>query len=160
MAERNQKPARAAARSKRKAGPPSPPVPVPVVGVGVCAVSLESLAALFQGFEPDLGAAYLVAVRQADVKFADETSWKLWGQLCWLWAAATAGVAAFVIHAKRGAAGLAPRAPRVEGCLRSRRRSLPRPRRRHRPARPPVLARQPRPRHPSTPTDQPPTTDY
>src|SRR4051794_14272181 len=64
MAERNQKPARAAARSKRKAGPPSPPVPV--VGVGVGAVSLESLAALFQGFEPDLGAAYLVAVRQAD----------------------------------------------------------------------------------------------
>src|SRR5438105_2589277 len=49
----------------------------------------------------------IAAVRQADVKFADETSWKLWGQLCWLWAAATAGVAAFVIHAKRGAAGLA-----------------------------------------------------
>jgi transposase len=48
----------------------------------------------------------LDAVRQAEVKFADETSWKLWGKLCWLWAAAAAGVAAFVIHAKRGAAGL------------------------------------------------------
>lgn len=48
----------------------------------------------------------LDAVRRADVKFADETSWKLWGKLCWLWAAATAGVAAFVIHAKRGAEGL------------------------------------------------------
>jgi transposase len=48
----------------------------------------------------------LDAVRQADVKFADETSWKLWGKLCWLWAAATAGVAAFVIHAKRSAQGL------------------------------------------------------
>lgn len=49
----------------------------------------------------------LAAVRRADVKFADETSWKLWGRLCWLWAAAIAGVAVFVIHAKRGAKGLA-----------------------------------------------------
>src|SRR5438477_5422462 len=49
----------------------------------------------------------LQAVRQADVKFADETSWKLWGKLCWLWAAAIAGVAVFVIHGKRGAKGLA-----------------------------------------------------
>jgi transposase len=49
----------------------------------------------------------LEAVRRADVKFADETSWKLWGKLCWLWGAAIAGVAVFVIHAKRGAKGLA-----------------------------------------------------
>src|SRR5207237_9500990 len=49
----------------------------------------------------------IAAVRHADVKFAGEPSWERWGQLCWLWAAATAGVAAFVIHAKRGAAGLA-----------------------------------------------------
>jgi transposase len=48
----------------------------------------------------------LAAVRRAAVKYADETSWKLWGKLCWLWAAATAGVAAFVIHANRGGAGL------------------------------------------------------
>ena len=48
----------------------------------------------------------LRAVRQADVKYADETSWKLWGKLCWLWAAATAGIAVFVIHAQRGAKGL------------------------------------------------------
>jgi len=48
----------------------------------------------------------LRAVRQAQVKYADETSWKLWGKLCWLWAAAIAGVAVFVIHAKRGAQGL------------------------------------------------------
>jgi transposase len=47
----------------------------------------------------------LAAVRRADVKFADETSWKLWGRLCWLWAAAIAGVAVFVIHAKRSAKG-------------------------------------------------------
>ena len=48
----------------------------------------------------------LDAVRKAEVKYADETSWKLWGKLCWLWAAATAGVAAFVIHAERGKRGL------------------------------------------------------
>jgi transposase len=48
----------------------------------------------------------LEAVRQAEVKFADETSWKLWGKLCWLWTAATMNVAAFVIHGKRGAVGL------------------------------------------------------
>jgi transposase len=49
----------------------------------------------------------LAAVRTAAVKNADETSWKLRGTLCWLWAAATVGVAAFVIHARRSAAGLA-----------------------------------------------------
>lgn len=49
----------------------------------------------------------LAAVRQAAVKFADETSWKLWGKLHWLWAAATATIAVFVIHPKRGAVGLA-----------------------------------------------------
>jgi transposase len=48
----------------------------------------------------------LDAVRRAEVKYADETSWKLWGKLCWLWAAATTGVAAFVIHARRSALGL------------------------------------------------------
>src|SRR5262245_30794627 len=48
----------------------------------------------------------LTAVQQAAVKNADETSWKLQGRLCWLWAAATSGVVAFVVHAKRGAVGL------------------------------------------------------
>jgi transposase len=48
----------------------------------------------------------LAAVRAADVKNADETSWKLQGKLHWLWGAATATVAAFVIHGKRGAVGL------------------------------------------------------
>jgi transposase len=48
----------------------------------------------------------LEVVRAAAVKHADETSWKLGGKLCWLWAAATAGVAAFTIHAGRGAVGL------------------------------------------------------
>jgi len=48
----------------------------------------------------------LVAVREAAVKHADETSWKLAGTLRWLWAAATLSVAVFVIHARRSAAGL------------------------------------------------------
>ena len=46
------------------------------------------------------------AVRQAEVKNADETSWKQAGQKRWLWAAVTATAALFVIHARRGAAGL------------------------------------------------------
>jgi transposase len=46
------------------------------------------------------------AVRDAAVKNVDETGWKLAGDRCWLWAAATATVAAFVIHARRSAAGL------------------------------------------------------
>ena len=63
--------------------------------------------------EAEVGAALaaphqeaLEAVRGAAVKHADETSWKLSGALCWLWAAATTGVAAFVIHARRGLLGL------------------------------------------------------
>jgi transposase len=48
----------------------------------------------------------VAAVRAAEVKNADETSWKLAGKLCWLWAAATSTVVAFVIHARRSGAGL------------------------------------------------------
>jgi transposase len=46
------------------------------------------------------------AVRAAPVKQVDETSWKLAGQLHWLWVAATTTLACFVIHVRRGAAGL------------------------------------------------------
>ncbi len=73
-------------------------------------ISLGTVANLEQEVSAALAPAHqqaLEAVRQADVKFADETSWKLWGKLCWLWAAATADVAVFVIHAKRSAVGLA-----------------------------------------------------
>jgi transposase len=48
----------------------------------------------------------LEVVRAAGVKNADETSWKLAGKLCWLWAAATTTVVAFVIHGARSALGL------------------------------------------------------
>jgi transposase len=73
-------------------------------------ISLGTVANLEQEVSAALAPAHreaLAAARQADVKFADETSWKLWGKLCWLWAAATNNVAVFVIHAHRGARGLA-----------------------------------------------------
>jgi transposase len=72
-------------------------------------IALGTVANLEQEVSAALEPAHreaLEAVRQANVKFADETSWKLCGKLCWLWAAATAGIAAFLIHAKRGAKGL------------------------------------------------------
>jgi transposase len=73
-------------------------------------ISLGTIANLEQEVSAAIAPAHqeaLEAVRKADVKFADETSWKLWGKLCWLWAAATTNVAVFVIHAKRSALGLA-----------------------------------------------------
>jgi transposase len=73
-------------------------------------IALGTVANLEQEVSAALEPAHqeaVEAVRQAKVKFADETSWKLWGKLCWLWAAATANIAVFVIHAKRGAVGLA-----------------------------------------------------
>jgi transposase len=73
-------------------------------------IALGTVANLEQEVSAALASAHqeaLTAVRQADVKFADETSWKLWGKLCWLWAAATTQVAVFVIHAQRSALGLA-----------------------------------------------------
>jgi transposase len=47
------------------------------------------------------------AVQAAPAKNVDETGWKQAGVKCWLWGAATALVACFVIAPSRGAAGLA-----------------------------------------------------
>ena len=47
------------------------------------------------------------AVQEAAAKNVDETGWKQAGQRCWLWGAATAVVACFVIAPTRGALGLA-----------------------------------------------------
>jgi transposase len=72
-------------------------------------VSLGTVANLEQQVSAALAAPHreaLQAVRAAQVKHADETSWKLKGALRWLWAAATATAVAFVIHTRRGAAGL------------------------------------------------------
>jgi transposase len=46
------------------------------------------------------------AVREAAVKNTDETGWSEKGQKRWLWGAATATVAFFVIHLRRGFEGL------------------------------------------------------
>jgi transposase len=73
-------------------------------------ISLGTVANLEQEVSAAIAPAHqqaLDVVREADVKFVDETSWKHAGKLCWLWSAATTEVAAFVIHAKRSAAGLA-----------------------------------------------------
>lgn len=73
-------------------------------------IALGTIANLEQEVSAALAAPHeeaKQAVQQADIKFADETSWKKWGKLCWLWAAATATTVVFVIHAKRSAVGLA-----------------------------------------------------
>jgi len=43
----------------------------------------------------------IAAVRQAPVKYVDETGWKQAGRKRWLWAAATTSVAVFMIDARR-----------------------------------------------------------
>jgi transposase len=72
-------------------------------------VALGTVANLEQEVSAALAASHqeaVAVVRAAEVKHADETSWKLRGKLCWLWAAATTTAVAFVIAAGRGAAGL------------------------------------------------------
>lgn len=84
-------------------------------------VSLGTVANLEQEVSAALVGAHeeaLQAIRAAPVKYADETSWKRRGQLCWLWAAATATVAAFVIHPRRNKAGLtALLGPTIQGIV-------------------------------------------
>jgi transposase len=71
--------------------------------------SLGTIHALEQEMSRALAGAHaevMEAVRQAPVKHVDETGWKQAGQRRWLWAAATATAAAFVVYAGRGLAGL------------------------------------------------------
>jgi len=73
-------------------------------------MALGTLANLEQEMSQALAPAHaeaVQAVREAPAKHADETGWKKHGHKCWLWVAATAQVAAFVLHAGRGLAGLA-----------------------------------------------------
>ena len=72
-------------------------------------MSLGTVVNLEQEMSAALAAPHqeaLAAVQAAEVKHADETSWKQRAKLCWLWTAATATVAAFIIHGKRSALGL------------------------------------------------------
>ena len=71
--------------------------------------SLGSVAALEGETSAALASPYQeaqAAVREAPVKNTDETSWKEKGDKRWLWSAATATVAFFVIHLRRNFAGL------------------------------------------------------
>jgi transposase len=71
--------------------------------------SLGTVANLEQEMSAALAPAQTEAqqvVQAAPVKNVDETGWKQAGKTCWLWAAATATVACFVIHASRGLPGL------------------------------------------------------
>jgi transposase len=72
-------------------------------------IALGTVANLEQEMSAALAAPHqeaLDAVRAAEIKHADETSWKKKAKLCWLWGAATTSVAAFLINAGRGVAGL------------------------------------------------------
>jgi transposase len=72
-------------------------------------IALGTVANLEQEMSVALAAPHqeaLAAVRTAEIKHADETSWKKSAKLCWLWGAASSSVAAFLIDAGRGVAGL------------------------------------------------------
>ena len=72
-------------------------------------LSLGSVTALQEQLGAALAPAHqeiAEAVRPAPAKNVDETGWKQAGQKRWLWAAVTSTAALFVIHLKRGAAGL------------------------------------------------------
>jgi transposase len=71
--------------------------------------ALGTLTHLEQEMSAALAAPHaevVAALQKAPVKHADETSWKQQGKRRWLWVVATLTYAAFVIHDKRGLAGL------------------------------------------------------
>ena len=71
--------------------------------------SLGSISALEAETTAALASPYQEAeeaVREAPVKNTDETGWSEKGQKRWLWTAATATVAFFVIHLRRNFEGL------------------------------------------------------
>jgi len=73
-------------------------------------IALGTISNLEQQMSAALAAAHVEAqqaVQQAPSKNVDETGWKQAGQKRWLWGAATALVACFVIAPSRGAVGLA-----------------------------------------------------
>jgi transposase len=73
-------------------------------------IALGTVSNLEQEMSAALAAAHAEAqqaVQQAAAKNVDETGWKRAGRKRWLWGAATATVACFVITSSRGAVGLA-----------------------------------------------------
>jgi len=91
-------------------------------------VSLGTVSNLEQEMSAALAAPHAEAqeaVQAAAVKHADETGWKEAGQKRWLWVAATANIACFVIAANRGLDGLvALLGEQVQGILCSDRWSV------------------------------------
>lgn len=80
-----------------------------VEAVGGVPLALGTVSRLEREVSQALAAAHAEvaeAVRQAPAKNVAETGWKRAGRLCWLWAAVTGTAALFVIHARRGVAGL------------------------------------------------------
>lgn len=75
---------------------------VPIALGTICASEQEVSAAVAPAH-----VEALAVVQQAAVKNVDETSWKEAGKKRWLWVAATAAVAAFIIHRQRSVDGLA-----------------------------------------------------
>jgi transposase len=72
-------------------------------------LSLGSVTALQEQMSQALQPAHqqiAEEVRPAPLKNVDETGWKQAGSKRWLWAAVTASAALFVIHLRRGVAGL------------------------------------------------------
>ena len=74
---------------------------VPTSLGSIVALEAETCAALASPYEEAKA-----AVREAPVKNTDETGWSEKGQKRWLWTAATATAAFFVIHLRRNFAGL------------------------------------------------------
>ena len=74
---------------------------VPVALGTVSAAEPEASSALASAH-----AEVAALVQAAPSKHVDETGWKQSGRLCWLWTAVTARATYFVVHARRGLAGL------------------------------------------------------
>ncbi|MGA7498468.1 MAG: IS66 family transposase [Isosphaeraceae bacterium] len=74
---------------------------VPTSLVSISALEAETSAALASPYQEAR-----VAVREAAVQNTDQTGWSEKGQKHWLWGAATATVAFFVIHLRRNFQGL------------------------------------------------------
>ncbi len=91
-------------------------------------IALGTISNLEQEMSAALASAHAEAqqaVQQAAAKNVDETGWKRAGTRCWLWGAATAWVACFIIAPTRGAAGLAALlGPKIKGIISSDRWSV------------------------------------
>jgi transposase len=74
---------------------------VPTSLGSICTLEAETTAALASPYQEAQ-----TAVREAPVKNTDESGWSEKGQKRWLWTAATATAAFFVIHLRRSFAGL------------------------------------------------------